>query len=205
MTWGKEAWVVCVCAGSRSQNTLNTTVSDCTSLKKLAGIPADLRSYEEIFADELPTPEDLDAMEKAAIRSHTHTNTHTQNNNTCLHAHLFCCVGTFKKVYFCIFLVVFCLCLQAAMSGKTAGERRGVRVRPKEEPGVCSPGPGVSVRGANQVRTFQLSSESQPSHELQRCGGSTSVSTVCIPVLHEGSLCLSHSPQAAGRSRGRAA
>lgn len=52
------------------------------------------------------------------------------------------------------------LCLQAAMSGETAGERRGVCVRPEEEPGVRSRGLGVSVRGANQVRTFQLSSES---------------------------------------------
>lgn len=83
---------MCVCAGSRSQNTLNTTVSDCTSLKKLVGIPADPRSYEEILADELPTPEDLDAMEKAAIRSHMHTNTHTHKTTTpaCMHIFLMC-------------------------------------------------------------------------------------------------------------------
>lgn len=162
-----------MCAGSRSQNTLNTlntTASDCSSLKKLTGIAADTRSFEEILADELPTPEDLDAMEKAAIRFHTHKIFHL--NLPAGASHLF---GQNVGKCHCA-----CLCLQAALSGETAGQRRSVRVRPEEEPGVRSPGPGVSVRGANQVRTFPL----------QHCGVPTYISTVWIFVLLPLSLCL---------------
>lgn len=64
---------VCTRIGSRSQSTLNTTVTDCTGLTILRGFPADPRSTEEILADELPVPDELDAMEKAAIRLHTVT------------------------------------------------------------------------------------------------------------------------------------
>lgn len=63
------------CPGSRSQNALCTAVTAATSITDHKGILIDPRSTEEILADELPIPDALDAMEKTAIRSHTHTET----------------------------------------------------------------------------------------------------------------------------------
>nr|XP_046226504.1 calcium/calmodulin-dependent 3',5'-cyclic nucleotide phosphodiesterase 1C-like [Scatophagus argus] len=55
-------------ARSRSQNALCTTVTACADNTDHKGILTDPRSTEEILADELPIPDEPDAMEKAAIR-----------------------------------------------------------------------------------------------------------------------------------------
>ncbi|XP_019121587.1 calcium/calmodulin-dependent 3',5'-cyclic nucleotide phosphodiesterase 1C isoform X2 [Larimichthys crocea] len=55
-------------ARSRSQNALCTAVTPCTGITDGKGILMDPRSTEEILADELPVPDEPDAMEKTAIR-----------------------------------------------------------------------------------------------------------------------------------------
>ncbi|KAM9337584.1 dual specificity calcium/calmodulin-dependent 3',5'-cyclic nucleotide phosphodiesterase 1A [Symphorus nematophorus] len=55
-------------ARSRSQNALCTAVTAYAGITEHKGILMDPRSTEEILADELPTPDEPDAMEKTAIR-----------------------------------------------------------------------------------------------------------------------------------------
>ncbi|XP_076577522.1 dual specificity calcium/calmodulin-dependent 3',5'-cyclic nucleotide phosphodiesterase 1A [Chaetodon auriga] len=55
-------------ARSRSQNALCTAVTACVGITDHKEILIDPRSTEEILADELPVPDEPDAMEKAAIR-----------------------------------------------------------------------------------------------------------------------------------------
>ena len=51
----------------------------------------DPRSSEEILADELPTPDEPDAMEKTAIRSHMYTK--TTHKQTFIKKHKVTCVS----------------------------------------------------------------------------------------------------------------
>lgn len=60
-------------SGSQSQNALYTTITACTSISDHKRTLGDPRSTEEILADELPIPEEPDALEKAAIRLHAFT------------------------------------------------------------------------------------------------------------------------------------
>ncbi|XP_056869174.1 dual specificity calcium/calmodulin-dependent 3',5'-cyclic nucleotide phosphodiesterase 1A isoform X1 [Takifugu flavidus] len=53
---------------SRSQNVLCTNMAACTGSSKRTETLVDTRSTEEILADELPVPEEPDALESAAIR-----------------------------------------------------------------------------------------------------------------------------------------
>lgn len=62
-------------SGSRSQNALCSAITAGIGITVDKGILIDPRSPEEILADELPVPDSPDAMEKTAIRSHTHTHT----------------------------------------------------------------------------------------------------------------------------------
>ncbi|XP_041817459.1 calcium/calmodulin-dependent 3',5'-cyclic nucleotide phosphodiesterase 1A isoform X2 [Chelmon rostratus] len=55
-------------ARSQSQNALCTAVRACTGITDHKGILIDPRSTAEILADELPVPDEPDAMEKTAIR-----------------------------------------------------------------------------------------------------------------------------------------
>ncbi|XP_070841644.1 dual specificity calcium/calmodulin-dependent 3',5'-cyclic nucleotide phosphodiesterase 1C-like isoform X3 [Chaetodon trifascialis] len=55
-------------ARSQSQNALCTAVTACVGITDHKEILIDPRSAEEILADELPIPDEPDAMEKAAIR-----------------------------------------------------------------------------------------------------------------------------------------
>lgn len=64
-------------SGSQSQNALYTTIAASTSISDHKRTLGDPRSTEEILADELPIPEEPDALEKAAIRLHAFTQTHT--------------------------------------------------------------------------------------------------------------------------------
>ncbi|XP_031156019.1 calcium/calmodulin-dependent 3',5'-cyclic nucleotide phosphodiesterase 1A isoform X2 [Sander lucioperca] len=55
-------------ARSQSQNALSTAVTAAIGITEPKGIQIDPRSAAEILADELPTPDAPDAMEKTAIR-----------------------------------------------------------------------------------------------------------------------------------------
>lgn len=70
------------CLGSRSQNALCTAVTPCTGITDGKGILMDPRSTEEILADELPVPDEPDAMEKTAIRSNVIQKQHTSETQS---------------------------------------------------------------------------------------------------------------------------